>query len=673
MATTTHPVLDLSEPRLVNRMAVAKPTSWDEATRTFDLIISTQADVGDGIVLIHTAEALRTPSRPVPLGIDHSYKSKDVWGSISEIRFEMVDGVPGLVGRGKVDDEDSEAVRVALPRLRDGSARFSVGARAYDIKEVETARSWEYHAIDWELIETSLVVAGQDAATIMRSSDTSVAQAPPMTVKNTAASASEANTESTESTTPATEPNTSAPVAPAATVERAAAPAPAAASGDGSTAELERSAADVRRERDILRACHQAGIPTDKTDELLASGKPYQECVKDIFTVMRAGLSQSTAGHPVGGMTVTRDQGDTIVRGITDALSFRLNTIKEPTDFGRKFMRKRSLDLLESFLVSRGVNVENLTPNQIIARAFHSTSDFPLILADVANKRLMGGYEEEPQTWQAFCTRRDLTDFKPHNNVQLQGRMTTTKTLEGGEYKGMSMVEGKSTWSLATYTGKLLWTRQMIINDDLNAFEKVIMLAGRGCRITESDIVWALLTTGAITGGQTYGGGATAGIDGAALFAQSHSNTGGGAIGIAGMNTGRVAMGKQTDIAGNKLNLRPAFLLVPTSLATTAEQFVYAPNYTPAKATGDDGPNVFTNKVQVIEEDRLEDRSAANWFLVTNPSRMETIEYGYLAGEPGPNITVTDRRDPDGAEMLVRMDFGAAVQDFRGFYRSTGA
>lgn len=669
MTTATQPVLDAAQPRLVNRMAMAKPTSWDEATRTFDLIISTQADVGDGIVLIHTTEALRTPSRPVPLGIDHSYKSKDVWGSISEIRFEMVDGVPGLVGRGKVDDEDSEAVRIALPRLRDGSARFSVGARAYDIKEVETARSWEYHAIDWEVIETSLVVAGQDAATIMRASDTSVAQAPPMTVKNTAASATEANTEGATSTEEVVTSNAAPAAAP---VERSAAPA-AAASSAQEPAAVDRSAADIARERDILRACHQAGIPTDKTDELLASGKSYQECVKDIFTVMRSALSQSPAGHPVGGMTVTRDQGDTIVRSISDALSFRLNTIKEPTELGRKFLRKRSLDMLESFLLSRGVNVENLTPNQIIARAFHSTSDFPLILADVANKRLMGGYEEEPQTWQAFCTRRDLSDFKPHNNVQLQGRMTTTKTLEGGEYKGMSMVEGKSTWSLATYTGKLLWTRQMIINDDLNAFEKVIMLAGRGCRITESDIVWALLTTGSITGGQTYGGGATAGIDGAALFAQSHSNTGGGAIGITGMNTGRVAMGKQTDIAGNKLNLRPAFLLVPTSLATTAEQFVYAPNYTPAEATGDKGPNVFTNKVQVIEEDRLEDRSSANWFLVTNPSRMETIEYGYLAGEPGPSITVTDRRNPDGAEMLVRMDFGAAVQDFRGFYRSTGA
>ena len=437
--------------------------------------------------------------------------------------------------------------------------------------------------------------------------------------------------------------------------------------------DVDRSAADLRRERDILRSCNQAGISPDKTDALLASGKSHQECLTEIFTVMRDGLSKSTAGHPVGSMSVTRDEGDTITRGIKDAMALRLHTIKEPTEFGRKFHRKRSLDLLESYLISRGVRTEDLTQNQIIERAFHSTSDFPLILADVANKRLLGGYEEEPQTWAPFCTRRDLSDFKPHNNVQLQGRMTVTKTLEGGEYKGMSMVEGKSTWNLATYTGKLLWTRQMIINDDLNAFEKVIMLAGRGARITESDIVWALLTTGAITGGQTYGGGATTGIDGAALFAQAHANTGAGVIGISGMNTGRVAMGKQNDIAGNKLNLRPAFLLVPTSLATTAEQFVFAPNYTPAAATGDNGPNVFTNRVQVIEEDRLEDRSSTNWFLVASPSRMETIEYGYLAGEPGPNITVTDRRDPDGAEMLVRMDFGAAVQDFRGFYRSTGA
>jgi hypothetical protein len=251
--------------------------------------------------------------------------------------------------------------------------------------------------------------------------------------------------------------------------------------------------------------------------------------------------------------------------------------------------------------------------------------------------------------------------------------MTLTKTLEGGEYTGMTLVEGSSTWQLATYTGKLLWTRQMIINDDLSAFESIIMKAGRGARTTESDIVWALLTTGAVTGGQTYGGGATTGIDSAALFAQAHANTGSGVIATAGMNTARVAMGKQKNIALDELNLFPSYILVPTSKATVAEQFLYAPNYTPAANTGDSGPNVFSGRIQIIVENRLETDSDAYWYAVASPSRIETIDYGYLAGEEGPQISVTDKRDPDGAEMLVRMDFGAAVQDYRGFYRSTGA
>ena len=154
--------------------------------------------------------------------------AKDVWGSIAEVRSDVVDGVRAIVGRGKVDGEDSEAVRVALPRLRDGSARFSVGARAYDIKDVERNSGWEFHAVDWEIMETSLVVAGQDTATIMRASDNSVAQAPPMTVKSKAASATEAPTESisTEATSTEATPVERA-AAPVATPPAPPAPAPA--------------------------------------------------------------------------------------------------------------------------------------------------------------------------------------------------------------------------------------------------------------------------------------------------------------------------------------------------------------------------------------------------------------------------------------------------------------
>lgn len=638
-------------PDIIQRMALVKPASWDEDARSFEIVISTERDVGDGIILAHDSAAFRFPGAPVPATIDHSRQSKDVWGVIEEMRFERIDGVNALIGRGRVDGTE-EAMAVAVPRLRNGSARFSVGARVHAMREGAT-RSELMRATDWEVGEVSMVVVGMDSASIMRSTN-----------------------ESTEPELPMPDTETLAGVDPAAELERSAPveqPKPEPTPEPVAAVEVERSAAEARRERDILRAAVNAGISSDKADELVRSGKSYQECVNQIFTLMRDSMSQAPAGHPARGISVTRDEGDTVTRAISDALAYRLHTISEPTDFGRKFMRRRSVDMLEAYLVSRGVQTDYLTPGQIIDRAFHSTSDFPNILADVANKRLLAGYAEEPQTFKAFCTQRNLVDFKPHNNVQLQGKLTLTKTLEGGEYTGMTLVEGKSTWQLATYTGKLLWTRQMIINDDLGAFESVIMKAGRGARTTESDIVWALLTTGAVTGGQTYGGGATTGIDGAALFAQAHANTGAGVIGTTGANTGRVAMGKQKDIAGNELNLFPRFVLVPTSLATTAEQYFLAPSYYPATEAGANGPNVFSGRMEIIVENRLETDSSALWYMVADPRRIETIEYGYLAGEEGPQISVTDRRDPDGAEMLVRMDFGAAVQDYRGFYRSTGA
>lgn len=640
-------------PGALQRMALVKASSWDEDSRTFELIISTERDVGDGVLLVHEDGAFRFPERPVPTTIDHSRQSKDVWGVIDELRFERVGGVKALIGRGRVDGT-AEAMAVAVPRLRNGSARFSIGARVHRWQDPSSGSELS-RATDWEMGETSLVVVGMDSASIMRSPTESTITDPPMPDENTLAGADPAIIKP--------EIERAAPVAPAPQPQ----PVPAV-----DHSEIERSAAEVRRERDVLRACVNAGISSDKADELVRSGKSYQDCVGEIFTLMRDSLSAAPAGHPAARISVTRDEGDTITRAITDTLDYRLNTIKAPTEIGRKFARRRSLDLLESYLVSRGVNTDGLSGGQIIDRAFHSTSDFPNILSDSANKRLLAGYEEEPQTFKPFCMQRNLPDFKPYNNVQLQGRMTLARTLEGGEYTGMTLTEGKATWQLATYTGKVLWTRQMIINDDLGAFESMITKAGRGARTTESDVVWGLLTSGTLTASPA-GGGAVTGIDGQLLFITAHSNVGTGVIGTAAVNTARTVMGVQKDIAGNDLNLFPSYVLVPTALATAAEQYFYAPAFSPAAEVGANGPNVFAGRVQVIAENRLQTRSNALWYMVADPRRIETIEYGYLAGEEGPQISVTDRRDPDGAEMLVRMDFGAAVQDFRGFYRSTGA
>jgi hypothetical protein len=633
---------------IIQRMALLAPNSWDEETRSAEIVISTDRDVGDGFQLLHTAEAIRWPERPLPADYDHKRSSDAIWGAVTDLKLERAaDGSNQLIGRVVVDGPEA-AMGIALPRMRTGSARFSVDARVYAVRD--GGPNEPLTATDWEPQLVSLVPRGQDTHAVMRGE--SIQGDPPMSEELKAGGD------------------------PVITAEPVAAPV-AAAQPEAVVEQVERSSADEKLELAVRRAASEAKLDEPTVQRILADhrGRPQTEAVIAVvreYTRQLEERAPAHAGHPAR-VEVTRDAGDSLIRGFQDHLEYRVNAIDKPTDNGRRFMGRSILEMGRMYLEANGVNTDGMSKNQLVTRAFHSTSDFPDLFSNVAGKRLLQGYEEEPQTWMPLGVRRDLPDFKNATNLQLQGRVVPELTLEGGEYTAGTMVEGKATWNLSTYTRKLLVTRQALINDDLSAIDRAPVLLGRGCRLMESNKAWELLTTGSITGGQTYGGGAITGIDGAALFAQAHNNTGAGAIDITNIDAGKVKMRKQKDIAGNELNLSPAFLVVPTSLETRALQFLFPTGYAPAQLTGTAGPNPFAGGMQLIVENRLETKSSANWFLAASPNRIEMIEYGYLEGEPGPTITTVEKRDPDGVELLVREDFGITVQDFRGFYRSTGA
>jgi hypothetical protein len=187
-------------------------------------------------------------------------------------------------------------------------------------------------------------------------------------------------------------------------------------------------------------------------------------------------------------------------------------------------------------------------------------------------------------------------------------------------------------------------------------------MLGRGFRRLESNIIWGLITGNAVTS-----------VDNQPLFGANHGNMAASTltINVAGFNTARKAMRKQTDIAGNTINLTPRYLMVPTDLESVALQFLFPTGFAPTARSGDNGPvvNAQTAGMELIVEPRL-DGAADVFYLATDPGMVEGIVYGYLAGEEGPTVTTTEKRDPDGVELLARFDFGAAVKDFRGFYRS---
>ena len=448
------------------------------------------------------------------------------------------------------------------------------------------------------------------------------------------------------------------PVAAAATeavTVQAQAPQPVAASTESATV------AALRRETDIRRCAASAGLPADVVQAMVDGGKPFTEVAMEIVTAHAAVVEgRTSAGHPAR-IQVTRDAGDSVMAGIGEMLEARINPGAKIGDAGKQYRGYSLMECVRIFAESRGINTAGRSKSDLVAMAMHSTSDFPLLFSNLAGKTLTAAYEEEPHTWKPLAKQRNLPDFKQASDLVLAADLAPELLLEGGEYKKGTLQEAQATWKLATYARKVTITRQAIINDDLSALERTPEYLGRGFRRLESNLVWALITSNA-----------TVSVDGQALFAAGHNNTGTGVIGIAGMNAAKKAMRKQTDISGVTVNLTPDYLIVPTDLEATALQFLYPTGYAPAALTGAAGPNVYAGAMQLIVEPRL-DGSATQWYAASAPSKLEGLVYGYLADEPGPTITPVPERDPDGLTLLARFDFGCAVKDYRFIYRSTGA
>lgn len=376
-------------------------------------------------------------------------------------------------------------------------------------------------------------------------------------------------------------------------------------------------------------------------------------------------LARRSEQHPIrtATVTVTRDETETRRAGMAAALLFRYDPQKFPLkdELGREWIGTTLIDLARECVEATGQRTRGMPRHQIAQLAL-STSDFPYILADVANKTLRQAYEAYPRTFLPFCRRRTAADFKQIHAVQLGEAPSLEKVNEHGEFTYGSITESKETYRLATYGRIVAITRQVIVNDDLGAFTRVPASFGVAAATLESDIVWNIITSNPTMG------------DGVALFHADHSNllTGSGsALGLSALGAAMAAMAKQKGLDGKTvLNVQPRYLIVPVALQLTAFQLV-ATNIAPAesaKAVPD-----YIRALTPIAEPRLDAASTTAWYLAASPEQIDTIEYAYLEGQDGVYIETRQGFEVDGVEIKARLDFGAAAIDFRGLLKNTGA
>jgi hypothetical protein len=404
------------------------------------------------------------------------------------------------------------------------------------------------------------------------------------------------------------------------------------------------------------------GLKRALADDLVKRGVAIEDARREILDTLASTADETRvfaqAASPMGG----RDERVTRREAVAGALLHRhsptLFPLAEPA---REYRGLTLIELAREFLASAGVNVRGLSRDEIATRALHSTSDFPEVLAAVTGKTLRQAYDAYPRTYVPFCRQVLATDFKAMHRVQLGEAPQLVKVNEGGEFKRGTLAEGRESYRVETYGRVVAVTRQVLINDDLDAFTRIPAMYGTAIATLESDVVWGIILANAAMS------------DSVALFHQTHGNLANPAtaLSVTAIGAARAAMARQTGLDRKTiLNVRPAYLIVPASLELAAEQLV-AQNLVPAQ-TG----NVVPSSIRTltpISEPRLDAASLTAWYLAANPAQIDTIEYAYLEGQQGAYIETRNGFDVDGVEIKCRLDFGAKAIDWRGLYRNPGA
>ncbi len=324
-------------------------------------------------------------------------------------------------------------------------------------------------------------------------------------------------------------------------------------------------------------------------------------------------------------------------------------------------------NLARASLVDRGIGVASLNAPQMVGLAFtHTSSDFGLILLDVANKSVLAGWEEAEETFPLWTKPGILTDFKPARRVGLGEFSSLRQVREGAEYKYVTLGERGEQIILATYGELFSITRQAIINDDLQMLSDIPFKLGQAAKATIGDLVYAVLT------------GNPAMSDGKALFHADHSNllTGAAsALSIDSLSKAKTQMATQKAQVekgkGRTLNIRPGFVLTPVALEDKANQIINSESV-PGADVNSGIVNPIRAFAQVIGEPRLDDASATAWYMAAKKG-SDTIEVAYLDGVDTPYLEQQEGFTVDGVASKVRIDAGVAPLDFRGLQKSNGA
>lgn len=639
------------EPRASWLHARFAPSSFDAEARTIEVVWSTGAPVRRRDWEGEYLEQLDMGADAVDLtrlnGGAPVLNSHDAWD---------LDGVLGVVERAWLDKGEgratlrfSEREKVApiIADVRDGIIRnISVG---YDVTEWQEGKTKEgvriKRAARWQPAEISLVPIPADASAQVRAAETPAGDG---TSKPTSMEARMA------------EDAPKVPEAPAPTINRDEVVKEARAAERARVAEIRSIAQLATRSlltADAVAVLEQKAIAEDTAPDAFRSA---------LFETAAQATDEQRAPTPrVTDMGRSGDDPAQLLDAMATAIAVRampeaFRDLKD--DRHRSFMAVKPTDMVLEMLAARGERISPRDRGRLLERAFHTTSDFPLLLEAAANKMLQAGYNLAAPTYRAVFARRSFNDFKPHKFLTGGEFPMLTELAEGGEIKYGTMSEKRETVTPKTFAAGIGLTRQLLVNDDLSQFTDFTGMIGAKVATFENKTAYDLLNLASGDGPSLVEG---AGV----VFSTGRGNKAGtpSTIDITNVALGRAAIMKQKTIDGSTISVGQRMrLLCGPDKELVARQMTSAivPNVTT-------NVNVWQSFLDPVVEPLV---SGNHWYLFADPAAQPIYVYGYVAGREQPQVRVFNPvQGRDALVIEVVHDFGVGAIDWRGGWHNSGA
>ncbi|MGE3682052.1 MAG: prohead protease/major capsid protein fusion protein [Bdellovibrionales bacterium] len=409
--------------------------------------------------------------------------------------------------------------------------------------------------------------------------------------------------------------------------------------------------AERTRISEIRKAVREAGFDEKMAESYISSGTSVEDARANVQLFKKyeqekvATSVDNTFSIEVG------SQNDNKKRELfQEALAHRLCPEIQVSNDARMF---QGLTLIRSAETLYGRRIGE-SDYQLAKRAM-SSSDFPLLLANAAEKSLQKRYSLQPKSWTGFVKTDTLRNFEEASQVRT-GDFPELKEMnpEGGEYSYGSFGEENELVSLKSWGRIVKFTRASMINDDLKGLLQVVNEGSLAAVRKETDLVYSALTTNKTM------------ADGVALYHADHGNLGtAGVIGEASISEAIKLMRKQTSVDGlDTINVPPSFLICGPDKETEARKALTA-----IQAAQVSDANPFAGLLGLVVDSKI---TGNQYYFASAPAVLPTIVLFHLESQLGPRTEHRVNFENDCLEFKVAHDCNAAPIDWRGLVKNAG-